>query len=77
MNNYELHVATHTCHDDCQNPVCVAVRKAVAAKREWQGLTDEEIFAVENSVPDAVITDRDWCVHFARAIEVKLKEKNT
>jgi hypothetical protein len=47
------------------------------AKREWQALTDEEVFAVENSVPDAVITDRDWCVHFARAIEVKLKEKNT
>ena len=46
-------------------------------QREWQGLTDEEIFAVENSVPDAVITDRDWCVHFARAIEAKLKEKNS
>jgi hypothetical protein len=34
MNNYELHVATHTCHDECQNPICVAVRKAVAAERE-------------------------------------------
>ena len=34
MNNYELHVATHTCHDECQNPICVAVRKAVLAERE-------------------------------------------
>ena len=34
MNNYELHVETHTCHDDCQNPICVAVRKAVIAERE-------------------------------------------
>jgi hypothetical protein len=34
MNNYELHVATHTCHDECQNPICVAVRKAVAEERE-------------------------------------------
>ena len=24
----------HTCHADCQNPVCVAVREAVAAERE-------------------------------------------
>ena len=34
MNNYELHVQTHTCHADCQNPICVAVREAVAAERE-------------------------------------------
>ena len=46
-------------------------------KREWQGLTDKEVFDVENAVPDEVITDRDWCLHFARAIEDKLKEKNT
>lgn len=26
MNNYELHLQTHTCHADCQNPICVAVR---------------------------------------------------
>lgn len=24
----------HTCHADCQNPVCIAVREAVAAERE-------------------------------------------
>lgn len=34
MTNYELHVETHTCHDDCQNPICIAVRKAVAEERE-------------------------------------------
>ena len=34
MDNYELHMKTHTCHDDCQNPICVAVRKAVAEERE-------------------------------------------
>ena len=34
MNNYELHLQTHTCHADCQNPICVAVRKAVAEERE-------------------------------------------
>ena len=24
----------HTCHSECQRPVCVAVREAVAAERE-------------------------------------------
>jgi hypothetical protein len=24
----------HTCHNDCQRPACVAVRKAVKAERE-------------------------------------------
>lgn len=24
----------HTCHNQCQRPVCVAIRKAVAAERE-------------------------------------------
>jgi hypothetical protein len=37
-------------------------------------LTDEQIFACENSVPDEVVSDRDWCIHFARAIEAKFKE---
>ena len=32
-------------------------------------LTDEQIFACENSVPDEIVSDRDWCIHFARAIE--------
>jgi hypothetical protein len=37
-------------------------------------LTDEQIFACENSVPDEIVSDRDWCIHFARAIEAKIKE---
>ncbi len=24
----------HTCHNECQHPICVAVREAVAAERE-------------------------------------------
>jgi len=43
-------------------------------KHEWVGLTDEQIFACENSVPDEIVSDRDWCIYFARAIEAKLKE---
>ena len=41
-------------------------------EREWVGLTnDEEIFAVSNTMPYANRFE------FARAIEAKLKEKNT
>jgi hypothetical protein len=44
-----------------------------AAEREWQGLTDQEIL-------DAWLTHSDTSEAtdgFARAIETKLKEKNT
>jgi hypothetical protein len=34
VDNYELHMKAHTCHADCQNPICVAVRRAVAEERE-------------------------------------------
>jgi len=52
------------------------LRQAVAEtkQREWVGLTDQEINSVRHS--------RDWTAHwtdatFARAIEAKLREKNT
>ena len=43
-------------------------------KREWQGLTDEEILEEyrQSYGDDGNLTD----VYFARAIEAKLKEKN-
>jgi hypothetical protein len=44
-------------------------------KREWQGLTDEEIeagFITNTCCDDLVVYE-----HIARAIEAKLKEKNT
>ena len=42
MDNYELHMKTHTCHDGCQNPICIAVRKAVAEEREACALEVEK-----------------------------------
>jgi len=64
----------HTCHPECQRPICVAVREAVAAEREWQGLTDEEI--VQLMFKCEVIVTGPTQFNFARAIEAKLKEKN-
>lgn len=45
-------------------------------KREWVGMTDEEILDKCESVPDYDIGNHDL-IKFARAIEAKLKEKNT
>jgi hypothetical protein len=39
--------------------------------RPWVGLTEEEVFAVSNTMPYGDRFD------FAKAIEAKLKEKNT
>ncbi len=51
-------------------------------KREWVGLTDEEVHQgfchVEYETPNDWNTDPDdWCQQFARYLEAKLKEKNT
>ena len=55
MDNYELHMKAHTCHADCQNPICVAVRKAVAAEREqWQEKCNTYM-----ELHDAVVKDSD------------------
>ncbi len=55
-----------------------AAQKAAWAEkppqREWVGLTDDEIVEIANAPP----ADDARPVHsFARAIEAKLKEKNT
>ena len=43
-----------------------------AGKREWQGLTDEEIWELAAHCLDRVASR----MQFARAIESKLREKN-
>ena len=43
-------------------------------QRTWVGLTDEEILKFQDIVPNTLSYD---LIEFARAIEAKLKEKNT
>ena len=46
------------------------------SKREWVGLTDEEIDEIDEITWDSEY--QLWGIHdFARALEAKLKEKNT
>ena len=59
----------------CDHEVIRMIEAAVEAEREWQGLTDEEILEEyrQSYGDDGNLTD----VYFARAIEAKLKEKNS
>jgi hypothetical protein len=58
-----------------QEETITALRQAIAEaeKREWAGLTDEEIANIAN---DCRWSDK-YHLDFTRAIEAKLKEKNT
>jgi hypothetical protein len=49
-----------------------AKEELIQPKREWQGLTDEEIKELRLKTFDAVATNHE----VYRAIEAKLKEKN-
>jgi hypothetical protein len=48
-----------------------------AAQRQWVGLTDEEIIDVIHPLVMADMPDEATDYEIARAIEAKLKEKNT
>ena len=85
MTNDEiLLMADHTI----STPVCLRVTnndellmfaRAIeqAEKREWIGLTDEEVRSVyKNVIPDVTVSEAVLSRSIARAIEAKLKEKN-
>ena len=44
-------------------------------KREWQGLTDEEIKQIEETT--TCLANESWLRNLTRNIEAKLKEKNS
>jgi hypothetical protein len=47
-------------------------------KKEWVGLTDDEIIDAANMAPfETMVSAEDYIYIIARAIETKLKEKNT
>jgi hypothetical protein len=77
VNPAEIHTCTpQVCcqeYETCTRPCTPRGREQT--KRKWQGLTDEEILEEYRQAygDDGDLTD----VYFARAIEAKLKEKNT
>ena len=60
------------------NTAIIDLRQAIAEaekqpKREWVGLTDEELYSIYNQADWNI--NEEW--NYERAIEAKLKEKNT
>jgi hypothetical protein len=54
-----------------------AYKTGAASTREWVGLTDEEIIDVIHPLVMADMPDEATDYEIAKAIEAKLKEKNT
>ena len=63
--------------DGMQKQMQSSVDKAVNAmsQRTWVGLTDEEMLSIEEAT--TCTKDESWLRNVTRAIEAKLKEKNT
>lgn len=61
--------------NDCDEEILVLVNAAIAAKREWQGLTDEEIKEIVGPWGGEPI--KGYTRELIDKIEAKLKEKNT
>lgn len=67
---------TCTINDDSvelSNKAISAIEEALA-QRTWVGLTDDEIVLI---VAECAASHQHTDIHFAKAIEAKLKEKNT
>jgi hypothetical protein len=74
MIDYDI----HSCGYYCDRHACIKaqrddLREKIYVKKEWVGLTDEEIMSL---LPGAVRLPPGWA-DTVRAIEAKLKEKNT
>jgi hypothetical protein len=53
------------------------MNRAYDTKKEWVGLTDDEIIDAANMAPfETMVSAEDYIYIIARAIEAKLKEKN-
>ena len=75
-------IADRACYERgcaCYDPRVDSDGVEVVEKREWVGLTDEDRQAAFESLPDMLdgfLKKWGW-LHFSKAIEAKLKEKNT
>ena len=64
-----------SCGGFCKKSGCERENVKPEKKKEWVGLTDEEVVGAANTVYEfGVIKQRH--MNFARTIEAKLKEKN-
>jgi hypothetical protein len=69
------HLAGCEAHLESGETITMIYTTQPAARRQWVGLTDEEISAIGSKIFPSTWNTRH--VEFARAIEAKLKAKNT
>ncbi len=67
-------IETHSLDDEDMKNIGVKSIKPLYAKTQFIGLTEDEIVLIS---ADCAATHQHTDIHFARAIETKLKEKNT
>jgi hypothetical protein len=67
-------IETHTLDDEDMKNVGVKSMKPLYAKPQFIGLSEDEIVLI---VAECAASHQHTDIHFARAIEAKLKEKNT
>ena len=61
----------HTCHDDCQRPVCVAVREAIIAEREACARVCDEKVEAEYATGKVDHNEMGWTQACAIAIRAR------
>jgi hypothetical protein len=67
-------IETHSLNDEDMKNVGVKSMKPLYAKPQFIGLSEDEIVLIS---ADCAASHQHMDIHFARAIEAKLKEKNT
>ena len=67
-------IETHSLNDEDMKYVGVKSIKPLYAKPQFIGLTDDEILLIS---ADCAATHQHTDIHFARAIEAKLRSKNS
>ena len=67
-------IETHSLDDEDMKNVGVRSTKPLYAKPQFIGLTEDEILLISS---DCASSHQHTDIHFARAIEAKLKAKNT
>jgi hypothetical protein len=61
-------------HEFCPKEVILQAADELEKQRTWVGLTDDEIVLI---VAECAASHQHTDIHFARAIEAKLRSKNT
>ena len=75
METLTIDVGIKTWNEKRRKEAIQACKEALEQPKEWQGLSDDDIWNIANFLGKN--KQRDYPVMFAKTIEKALKEKNT